>query len=147
MEPNRLKICTLGGGTGNFVVLSGLRNYYVDISAIVSMADDGGSTGVLRDELGVLPAGDARQCIVALSDSSILMRNLMNYRFESGGLAGHNFGNLFLSALEKVTGSFERAIEEVGKVLTIKGKVIPVTTQEVRLKMVLMSGRLLDGER
>jgi uncharacterized cofD-like protein len=141
------KIVTVGGGTGNFTVLRGLKNYDVDISAIVSMADDGGSTGILRDELGVLPPGDVRQCLVALSDSSRLMRSLMNYRFEQGGLGGHSFGNLLLSALEKVTGSFEKAVEEVGKILFIKGKVIPVTTHQVRLKMILRSCKILEGER
>jgi uncharacterized cofD-like protein len=142
------KVCTIGGGTGNFVVLRGLKHFCdLDISAIVSMADDGGSTGILRDELGVLPAGDARQCVVALSNSSRLMRNLMNYRFESGGLRGHNFGNLFLSALEKVTGSFERAVEEVGKILNMRGHVIPVTTQQVHLKMVLKNRTVLEGEK
>lgn len=141
------KIVTIGGGTGNFAVLKGLRNYSVDISAIVSMADDGGSTGILRDELGVLPPGDVRQCLVALSDSSRLMRSLMNYRFEQGGLEGHSFGNLLLSALEKVTGSFEKAVEEVGKILFIKGKVIPVTTHQVRLKMILNSRKVLEGEK
>lgn len=141
------KIVTVGGGTGNFTVLEGLKNYPVDISAIVSMADDGGSTGILRDELGVLPPGDVRQCLVALSDSSRLMRSLMNYRFEQGGLGGHSFGNLLLSALEKVTGSFEKAVEEAGKILYIKGKVIPVTTHQVRLKMILRNCTLLEGER
>jgi uncharacterized cofD-like protein len=140
------KVVVIGGGTGNFVVLSGLKHFPVDLSAIVSMADDGGSTGVLRDELGVLPPGDVRQCLVALSDSSRLMRSLMNYRFENGGLGGHSFGNLLLSSLEKVTGSFERAIEEAGKILSIKGKVLPVTTNHVRLKMILNDGEILDGE-
>ncbi len=141
------KIVVIGGGTGNFVVLSGLKNYNVDLSAIVSMADDGGSTGVLRDELGVLPPGDVRQCLVALSDSSRLMRSLMNYRFENGGLGGHSFGNLLLSALEKVTGSFEKAVDEAGRILSIKGKVIPVTTHQVRLKMVLHNQKVLEGEK
>ncbi|MBI4152719.1 YvcK family protein [Candidatus Woesearchaeota archaeon] len=141
------KVVVIGGGTGNFAVLSGLRNYHVDLSAIVSMADDGGSTGVLRDELGVLPPGDVRQCLVALSDSSRLMRSLMNYRFENGGLGGHSFGNLLLSALEKVTGSFEKAVEEAGRILSIKGKVIPVTTNPVRLKMVLSNQKILEGEK
>ncbi|OGY53619.1 MAG: hypothetical protein A2912_01190 [Candidatus Buchananbacteria bacterium RIFCSPLOWO2_01_FULL_40_23b] len=140
------KIVVIGGGTGNFVVLSGLKQYKVDLSAIVSMADDGGSTGMLRDELGVLPPGDVRQCLVALSNSSRLMRSLMNYRFENGGLEGHNFGNLLLSALEKVTGSFEKAVEEVGKILSIEGKVIPVTANQVRLHMILEDGTLLRGE-
>jgi uncharacterized cofD-like protein len=141
------KVVVVGGGTGNFAVLKGLKNYDVDISAIVSMADDGGSTGILRDELGVLPPGDVRQCLVALSHSSRLMRSLMNYRFETGGLEGHSFGNLLLSALEKVTGSFEKAVEEVGKILSIRGKVIPVTTHQVRLKMVLANRKILEGEK
>jgi uncharacterized cofD-like protein len=141
------KIVVIGGGTGNFTVLEGLKNYPVEISAIVSMADDGGSTGILRDELGVLPPGDVRQCLVALSDSSQLLRSLMNYRFENGGLGGHSFGNLLLSALEKVTGSFEKAVEEVGRILAIKGKVIPVTTHQVRLKMILNNRTILEGEK
>lgn len=141
------KIVVIGGGTGNFAVLRGLKGYDVDISAVVSMADDGGSTGILRDELGVLPPGDVRQCLVALSNSSRLMRSLMNYRFENGGLGGHSFGNLLLSALEKVTGSFEKAVEEVGRILVIKGKVIPVTTHQVRLKMILKDRRVLEGEK
>lgn len=111
------------------------------------MADDGGSTGILRDELGVLPPGDVRQCLVALSDSSSLMRSLVNYRFENGGLGGHSFGNLFLSALEKVTGSFEKAVEEMGRILFIKGKVIPVTTHQVRLRMILNNRKILEGEK
>lgn len=141
------RVVVIGGGTGNFAVLSGLKNYPVDLSAIVSMADDGGSTGILRDELGVLPPGDVRQCLVALSNSSSLMRSLVNYRFENGGLGGHSFGNLLLSALEKVTGSFEKAVEEMGRILFIKGKVIPVTTHQVRLKMILNTGEFLDGEK
>ncbi len=141
------KVVVMGGGTGNFTVLRGLKKYPLELSAIVSMADDGGSTGILRDELGVLPPGDVRQCLVALSDSSRLMRSLFNYRFENGGLQGHNFGNLLLSALEKVAGNFERAVEEAGKILSIKGKVIPVTTNQVRLRMELADGRILNGER
>ncbi|OGN64711.1 MAG: hypothetical protein A3E80_04655 [Chlamydiae bacterium RIFCSPHIGHO2_12_FULL_49_9] len=141
------KVVVIGGGTGNFVVLKGLKKYQLDLTAIVSMADDGGSTGILRDELGVLPPGDVRQCLVALSNSSRLMRSLMNYRFENGGLGGHSFGNLLLSALEKVTGSFEKAVEEAGKILYIKGKVIPVTTHQVRLRMVLNNRRILEGEK
>lgn len=140
------KVVVIGGGTGNFTVLSGLKKYNIDLSAIVSMADDGGSTGILRDELGVLPPGDVRQCLVALSDSSRLMRSLMNYRFENGSLQGHSFGNLLLSALEKVTGSFDRAVEEMSRIMVIKGKVIPVTTNKVHLKMILHNNKMLDGE-
>jgi uncharacterized cofD-like protein len=141
------KIVVIGGGTGNFVVLRGLKNYPLDLSAIVSMADDGGSTGILRDELGVLPPGDVRQCLVALSNSSRLMRSLISYRFENGGFEGHSFGNLLLSCLEKITGSFEKAVEEVGKILFIKGKVFPVTNHKVRLKMILNDRTVLEGEK
>ncbi|MFH2063546.1 MAG: gluconeogenesis factor YvcK family protein [bacterium] len=126
-------LVTIGGGTGQFTLLSGLRRFPVRLSAIVSMADDGGSTGILRDELGVLPPGDVRQCLIALSDSSQILRELFGYRFESGNLTGHNFGNIFLSALEKITGSFEEAVRVAGIVLSISGEVIPVTTSNVTL--------------
>lgn len=141
------KVVVIGGGTGNYTVLQGLKQHDVDLTAIVSMADDGGSTGILRDELGVLPPGDVRQCLVALSNSTDLMRSLMNYRFEEGGLAGHNFGNLLLVALEKVTGSFEKAVDEMAKILFIRGRVIPVTTNEVRLRMILKDRTILMGEK
>jgi len=126
-------VVTIGGGTGQFTLLSGLKKYPVQLSAIVSMADDGGSTGVLRDELGVLPPGDIRQCLVALSESDMIMRDLFNYRYEQGGLKGHNFGNIFLSTLEKLTGSFEEAVRVAGLVLATRGEVIPVTTRSVKL--------------
>lgn len=141
------RIVVIGGGTGNFAVLRGLKNFPVELTAVVSMADDGGSTGILRDELGVLPPGDVRQCLVALSNSSSLMRSLMNYRFENGGLGGHSFGNLLLSALEKVTGSFEKAVEEMGQILLIKGRVIPVTNHHVHLRMILNNRKILEGEK
>ncbi len=142
----RKRIVTIGGGTGSFTLLSGLKKYAVDISAIVSMADDGGSTGVLRDELGVLPPGDVRQCLVALSDSSKMLRSLMNYRFEEGGLKGHNFGNLFLSALEKINKSFSKGVEEASGILNVKGNVIPVTDQDTNLFMELNDGKKICGE-
>lgn len=140
------KIVTIGGGTGSFTLLSGLKKYPIELSAIVSMADDGGSTGVLRDELGVLPPGDVRQCLVALSDSSEMLRTLMNYRFEEGGLSGHSFGNLLLSALEKVTGSFSEGVGEAAKILNVKGEVIPVTDIDTKLFMKLKNDGLLQGE-
>lgn len=139
-------IVTIGGGTGSFMLLSGLKNYPVNISAIVSMADDGGSTGILRDELGVLPPGDVRQCLVALSESSRELRELMNYRFENGGLKGHSFGNLFLSALEKINKSFSKGVEEASKILNVKGEVIPVTYQNIKLCIRLKNGRIIEGE-
>lgn len=126
-------VVTIGGGTGQYTLLSGLKRFPVHLTAIVSMADDGGSTGMLRDELGVLPPGDIRQCLVALSESELVMRELFNYRFDRGGLQGHNFGNIFLSALEKITGSFEEAVRVSGMVLATRGEVIPVTTESVSL--------------
>ncbi len=143
----RKKIVTIGGGTGSFTLLSGLKKYQYDLTAIVTMADDGGSTGKLRDELGVLPPGDIRQCLVALSDSSEELRELMNYRFESGGLEGHNFGNLFLSALEKINGSFSGGIIEAIKILNVNGSVVPVSEDSMRLVIKLNDGRLLSGEK
>ncbi len=128
------------------MVLSGLKKYSVDLSAIVSMADDGGSSGVLRDELGVLPPGDARQCLVALSKSSRLMRELFNYRFASGGLSGHSFGNIFLSTLEKITGGMDSAIKEAGHILRIRGQVLPVTLKNSRLAAELKNGKKIIGE-
>lgn len=141
-----IKIATIGGGTGSFTILSGLKNYLAELSAIVSMADDGGSTGVLRDELGVLPPGDARQCLVALSESSQVLRELFNYRYNKGGLKGHNFGNIFLSTLEKITGGFDKAVENASQILRIKGKVIPVTLKNTKLTAVLKSGKKIIGQ-
>ncbi|MCR4323258.1 MAG: YvcK family protein [Candidatus Azambacteria bacterium] len=139
-------IVTIGGGTGSFVLLSGLKRHPVNLSAIVSMADDGGSTGILRDELGVLPPGDIRQCLVALSDSSDQMRQLINYRFEHGALKGHSFGNLLLSALEKINGGFLEGLEEAVKILNVKGEVIPVTADAVNLFLDLKNGKTIKGE-
>lgn len=140
------KIVVIGGGTGTFVALSGLKKHPVDLSAIVTMMDSGGSSGRLRDELGVLPPGDIRQCLVALATSSKLLRDLFSYRFEEGDLSGHNFGNIFLSSLEKTTGSMEKAIEEVGKILRIHGQVVPVTYKKADLCVELIGGKTIVGE-
>lgn len=140
-------IVTIGGGTGSFTLLSGLKNYNYNVTAIVSMADDGGSTGVLRDELGVLPPGDVRQCLVALSDSTEALRELMNYRFENGGLEGHNFGNIFLSALEKINGGFSEGLAQAIRILNVKGHVVPVSEGDMRLKIRLNDGRVVIGEK
>lgn len=148
MARKRKNIVVMGGGTGTFTVLSSLKAFpKFDLKAIVAMSDDGGSSGVLRDELGVLPPGDVRQCLVALSKSPELIRNLMNYRFETGGLRGHSFGNLFLSALEKVSGSFEQSLAEISKIINLEGEIIPVTLDSVNLKMTLRNGAILKGER
>lgn len=144
---NDIKIAVLGGGTGSFTLLSALKNHTKQLAAIVNMVDDGGSTGVLRDELGVLPPGDVRQCLVALSDS-LKIRNLFNYRFEEGTFGGHSFGNLLLTALEKVTGSFSEAVETASEILRINGVVIPATLDDIRLRMEWPEASLiLNGER
>lgn len=140
-----IKIAVIGGGTGSFTVLSGLKNYTNRIAALVNMADDGGSTGKLRDELGVLPPGDVRQCLVALSRTPE-MRDLFNYRFDSGSLEGHAFGNLFLTALEKMTGDFGRGVEVASEVLNISGVVEPITLSNVQLVMSESNGKTTRGE-
>lgn len=131
---NDLKIAVIGGGTGSFTLLTGLKEYTPLLTALVNMADDGGSTGLLRDELGVLPPGDVRQCLVALSDTEKL-RDLFNYRFDEGSLKGHAFGNLFLTALEKMTGNFADGVEVAAEVLNITGSVEPITLSNVTLMM------------
>lgn len=118
-------LTVLGGGTGSFVILQGLKHITKDIRAVVNMCDDGGSTGVLRDELGVLPPGDARQCLVALSDSPEV-RDLFSYRFNDGRLAGQSLGNIIISGLELQHGSFEKAVDVASRVLRIQGRVLPV---------------------
>ncbi len=145
LTKSNLKIVVIGGGTGSFTLLRSLKNYTPSITALVTMADDGGSTGVLRDELGVLPPGDVRQCLVALSNAPEL-RDLFNYRFEEGGLKGHAFGNLFLTALEKTTGDFARGVEVAGEVLNITGNVEPMTLTNVILAMRDKAGTEIRGE-
>src|SRR3990170_3093431 len=140
------KVTVIGGGTGTFVVLSGLKDEKLDLSVVVSMMDSGGSTGRLRDQLGVLPPGDLRQCLVALSEAPLLWRRLFLYRFESGDFAGHNFGNLFLSALEKVCSSYDEVINTASFVLKTKGKVIPVTFDNTNLCVQYKSGVSVKGE-
>lgn len=142
---NDLKIAVIGGGTGSFTLLTGLKEYTHSLTALVNMADDGGSTGLLRDELGVLPPGDVRQCLVALSDAPKL-RDLFNYRFEEGSLKGHAFGNLFLTALEKMTGDFAEGVEVAAEVLNISGSVEPITLSNVTLMMRTQSSGETRGE-
>lgn len=138
-------IVVIGGGTGSFTLLSGLKSYPLQLTALVSMADDGGSTGVLRDEYGVLPPGDIRQCLVALSTTPSL-RDLFDYRFSDGTFAGHSFGNVFLSTAEKMTGSFERAVDLASEVLAVSGRVLPITTTDTKLVHVDADGTKTVGE-
>lgn len=140
------KVVVIGAGTGTFTILSALKYYARDITAIVNMSDDGGSTGILRDELGALPPGDVRQCLVALSESDDKLRYLFNYRFDEGTFGGHSFGNIFLTALEKTTGSFAEAVRTAGEILKISGRVIPVTLQNVKLVLTEPNGTVIEGE-
>lgn len=145
MEQSSANIVVIGGGTGSFTLLQGLKRYTHNITALVNMADDGGSTGQLRDELGVLPPGDVRQCLVALSDTP-KVRDLFNYRFDEGSFKGHAFGNLFLTALEKMTGSFAEAVELASDVLNITGRVEPITLSNVQLCAEGTDGKPVVGE-
>lgn len=141
------RVVVIGGGTGAFTVLSGLRKYPFELSAVVSMADDGGSTGVLREEFGILPPGDVRRVLVAMAHSdNRMLSELFNYRFAEGGLRGHTFGNIMLAALSRVTGSFEDAIYEASRILRVRGTVIPVTLNNVRLCAKLENGVVIRGE-
>lgn len=143
--PNEIRIAVIGGGTGSFTLLSALKDHTSQIAALVNMADDGGSTGQLRDELGALPPGDVRQCLVALSRTPEI-RDLFSYRFDEGSLKGHAFGNLFLTALEKMTGNFAQGVELASEVLNIVGTVEPITLTNVHLAMEHKNGDVTRGE-
>jgi len=142
------KVVAIGGGTGLFPVLSGLKKYFENPTAILTMADDGGSAGILREEFSILPPGDVRRALINLSESkNAALLELIGYRFKEGsGLAGHSFGNLFLTALTRITGDFEKAIEEASKILEVRGSIIPVTTSLSRLVAELEDGTLIKGE-
>lgn len=140
------EIVVIGGGTGTYVTLFGLKQYPVKLSAIITMTDSGGSTGRLRDQYGVLPPGDIRQALVALSDSEQIWRELFLYRFTNGDFNGHNFGNLFLSVLEKLTGNFEKSINLAQTILKTKGRVIPVTLEKTHINAQLIDGSILKTE-
>ncbi len=141
------RVVAIGGGTGLSVLLQGLKTYTNNIAAVVTVTDTGGSSGRLRDELDVPPPGDMRNCLVALADAEPLIRDLFQYRFEDGtGLKGHSFGNLFITALSKVTGDFERAIRESSKVLAIRGRVLPSSLDKVSLVGEFEDGTVAEGE-
>lgn len=142
------KIVAIGGGTGLPTLLRGLKERTGNLTGIVTMADDGGSTGRLRKEFGILPPGDFRNCIAALSDAEPLMQELFQYRFEKdgSGLHGHSFGNLFITAMVDVTGDFERAVLESSRILAVRGRVFPSTLENVQLRGVAEDGTTLEGE-
>jgi len=148
-DESKKNVVTIGGGTGTFVVLSGLKHIpTIRLSAIVSVADDGGSTGRIRDAYGFLPLGDARQALIALSniDEPPLMRSLFEYRFSKGDIAGHNFGNLFLTALTDIFGSDAEAIKAASTILRVKGWVVPVSNTPAILVARLENGESISGE-
>ena len=139
------RVVAIGGGTGLSSLLRGLKTYTSNLSAIVTVADDGGSSGRLRDEYRILPPGDFRQCLIALADAEPLMKQLFDHRFKEGSLDGHAFGNLFIMAMADVTGNFEQALRESGKVLAVKGTLMPSTLQDVTL-VASINGHTVEGE-
>jgi uncharacterized cofD-like protein len=141
------KVTIIGGGTGSYVILTALKDVEgMELNSVVTMTDSGGSTGRLRDQLGVLPPGDLRQALVALSESPEIWRKIFAYRFDAGDLEGHNFGNIFLSVIERITGSLESAIEEASHILNVKGKVVPVTYSDCTLCAEYEDGSVIEGE-
>ncbi|MDR6225644.1 gluconeogenesis factor YvcK family protein [Desmospora profundinema] len=141
------RIVVIGGGTGLAVMLRGLKQLPVSITAIVTVADDGGSSGRLRSDMGMPPPGDIRNVLVALADTEPMLEKVLQYRFRNGnGLAGHNLGNLFLAAMQDITGDFTHAIREMSRVLAVRGQVLPATGQEVTLHAVMTDGSCVKGE-
>lgn len=141
------KVVAIGGGTGLSMLLKGIKHITNNITAVVTVGDDGGSSGRLREEMGVLPPGDIRNCIAALADDEDLVTKLFQYRFKSGeGLEGHSFGNLFLTALCAITGDMVRAVKESSNVLSIRGRVLPSTLDDMKLVAEMQDGRIIHGE-
>lgn len=141
-------IVVIGGGTGLSTLLRGLKQYTSNLAAVVTVTDDGGSSGRLKRDMGVLPPGDIRNCLVALADAEPLMTELFQHRFGAGeeGLDGHSFGNLLIAAMTRITGDFERAVKETSNILAIRGRVLPSTIEQVRLQAELDDGTLAEGE-
>lgn len=140
------KVVVIGGGTGLSILLRGLKKFTTSITAIVSVADDGGGSGILREDLGMLPPGDIRACILALANTETTMEKLLQFRFDNGMLKGQSFGNLFIAAMNEIYGSFEMAIKETSNVLSITGKVLPMTLEDVKLYAELENGQMIKGE-
>lgn len=141
------KVVVVGGGTGLSVLLRGLKEKQLDLTAIVTVADDGGSSGRLREEMSMPPPGDIRNVIVALADTEPLLTRLFQYRFQQGaGLAGHSLGNLFIAAMKEITGDFVAAVKEISRVLAVRGKVLPAANQAIVLKAEMEDGSIVSGE-
>ncbi len=146
MPSGNLRIVVIGGGTGLACILRGLKTHPCDLSAVVTVADDGGSSGRLRKGMGILPPGDIRNCLLALAQDESEMASLLNHRFEKGDLKGHNFGNLFLAAMTEMTGDFQVAVRTMSRVLAVKGKVLPATLWDVTLSAEMSDGSVVLGE-
>lgn len=142
-----MKLVVFGGGTGLSILLRGLKQYTRDISAVVTVADNGGGSGVLREDLGMLPPGDMRNCIIALSDIEPTMLRLMQHRFKDGYLNGQSFGNLLIAAMYEIFGDYEHALKEIGSIFRLSGKVLPMTLQDAQLKAYLDNGECILGEK
>lgn len=140
------RVVVIGGGTGLSILLRGLKMYTPNITAIVTVADDGGSSGYLREDLGILPPGDIRACLLALANTEPSLEKLFNYRFKEGKLKGQNVGNLLIAAMNDIYGSFEDAVREMSNVLAVTGKVLPMTLSDVKLCGVLENGKVVKGE-
>ncbi len=140
------KVVVIGGGTGLSTMLKGIKKYTTHITAVVTVADNGGGSGKIREEMGIMPPGDIRNCLVALANTEPIMEKVLQYRFKEGSLKGQNLGNLFLAALTDITGSFEQAVKLTGNVLAITGKVIPVTLENVHLCAQFENGKIIEGE-
>lgn len=145
-ENNETKVVVIGGGTGLSTMLRGLKQYTSHITAIVTVGDDGGGSGKIREDLGMLPPGDIRNCILALADTEPLMEDLLQYRFTEGSLKGQCFGNLFLAAMAGISENFEDAVQKMSSVLAVKGKVLPVTLDDMKLVAELENGEIIEGE-
>lgn len=146
MEKMNRKVVVIGGGTGTSVLLSGLKHYFDDVAAVVTVADNGGGSGVLREDLGMLPPGDVRSCLLALADMEPAMEKMLNHRFTQGRLKGQNCGNLLIAAMTEIYGDFGIAIEKLSSVLRVNGRVYPMTLKDVNLAACLSSGVKVYGE-
>lgn len=140
------KVVIFGGGTGLSIILKGLKKYTDNITAVVTVADNGGGSGVLREDLGMLPPGDIRNCLISLADTPPIMEKLMQHRFSKGYLKGQSFGNLFIAAINEIYGNFESALKEVGNILNLTGRVLPMTLEDANLVAELYSGEHIFGE-
>ncbi len=141
-----MKIVVFGGGTGLSVILRGIKKFTKDITAVVTVADDGGGSGILREDLGMLPPGDMRSCITALADVEPSMLKLLQHRFKDGYLQGQSFGNLLIAAMYEIFGDYEHALHEIGSIFRLSGKVLPMTLQDTNLKAFLSNGEVILGE-